>query len=119
MEIRFVCNVTVKVDLIQVEGARARSDRTGLGSLLSAWPGAFYLRVQGPSICMARGLLSAWPGAFYLRVQGPFICVARGLLSAWLGALYLRVQGSSICLVYLREDQGGHRGGEAGEVWEN
>ena len=59
MENRFVCNVTVfQVDLTEVEGARARSDRTGLGSLLSAWPGAFYLRGQG---------------AFYLRGQGSSI----------------------------------------------
>ena len=59
MKNRFVCNVTVfQIDLNMVEGARARSDGTGLGSLLSVWPGAFYLRVQGPSICVARGLLS-------------------------------------------------------------
>ena len=28
-----------------------------------------------------RGSLTAWPGAFYLCGQGPSICVARGLLS--------------------------------------
>ena len=69
--------------------------------LLSALPGAFYLRGQGPSICVARGLLSAWPGgALYLRGQGPSTGVYRGLLSVWPGVFYLR------------EDQGGHRGGE-------
>ena len=46
---------------------------------LTAWPGAFYLRGQGPSICVARGLLSAWPVAFYLRGQGPSI---RGRIKA-------------------------------------
>ena len=102
MENKFACNVTVfQVDLIEVEGARARSDRIGLESLLYARPGAFYLRGQGPSICVSKGLLSAcqgafylrvkgllitWPGAFYLRVKGPSICVSRGLLSAWLGS---------------------------------
>ena len=51
MENRFVCNITVfQVDLTKNEGARARSDRTGLGNSLSAWPGAFYLPGQGSSI---------------------------------------------------------------------
>ena len=51
VEKRFVCNVTVfQVDLTEIEGARARSDRRGLGNSLSAWPGAFYLRGQGSSI---------------------------------------------------------------------
>ena len=51
MENRFVCNVTMfQVDLTEIEGVRARSDRTGLGSSLSAWRGAFYLRGQGSSI---------------------------------------------------------------------
>ena len=74
MENRFVCNVTVfQVDLTEVE--EAGLDRTGPGSLLPAWPGAFYLREQG---------------ACYLRVQGamgssvcvdrePSICVAKEL----------------------------------------
>ena len=56
MENRFVCNVTVfQVDLTKV---RAGPDRTGSGSLLPVWPGAFYLRGQRPSTCVVRGLLS-------------------------------------------------------------
>ena len=79
-ENRFVCNVTVfQVDLTEVEGTRAGPDRTGSGSLLPGWPGAFYLRGRGPSTCVAREPVTG-------VVKEPSTCVARGLLSVGPGA---------------------------------
>ena len=71
MENRFACNVTVfQVNLTEVEGARAGPDRTGPGSLLPAWPGAFYLRGQGPFTCVAKEPATC-------VVKEPSTCVAR------------------------------------------
>ena len=78
-ENRFVCNVTVfQVNLTKVEGARAGSDRTGPGSLLPVWPGAFYLCGQGPSTCVAKEPVTC-------VVKESSTCVARSLLSVWPG----------------------------------
>ena len=102
MENRFVCNVTVfQVDLTEVEGARAGPDRTRPGSLLPAWPGAFYLRGQGPSTCVAKGPVTC-------VVKEPSTCVARDFLSAWPVAFYLRGQGAC----YLRGQGAFYRRGQ-------
>ena len=72
IENRFACNFTVfQVNLTEVEGARAGPDRTGPGSLLPVWPGAFYMRGQGPSTCVAKEPATC-------VVKEPSTCVARG-----------------------------------------